>query len=570
MPNRNNVGRWNLLIRSGIIVVVMGLACRSLRLLSITTSELLEKKHLTQRPQDETSAPRQEYRGEKTMPSSPDNDVLPKLGKLVCEKYGGPSEAASQEMVYWRDFPEDREYKSPFRSSKNEKKRKYVSVVMDAGGFNNIRMQVEIAMAFAHATGRTFIIPPRQGIYLLEDTYSLHDFYNLDGLDVIEMEDFLKQEVMSASIRDKKGHRVFPPGNRTDWTSNAPREDIFEEDQADSRQLDYFMRTLGKSPKFLPRDKLIFVPKRPTTGHQITKWVKFAQELEDEQDNTKSIERRTGSKWLNSPTPVNASTKKRLEEVIQDRKLWPYDEALHRARLIYFMADDEKWIRLMTLFYYALFFEDWKMDLVVKRYVRDRLRYRDELFCAAARIVERMRERSRKHGNGGRFYTYHVRRNDFAHIDLFESAEALLVDTEDVVPRNATVYIATDEKDKSWFDPLRKRFHVYFLDNFLHDIKDLSSSYYGILDEIVATRGEVFVGAYSSTFTSHIIHMRGYYSQVEKKPGWEMGILNSSYFATKEFKYIFQRYRSFGFDDVMDSGAYPIAWRDIDKGIGLL
>ena len=92
-----------------------------------------------------------------------------KLGSLHCKKYGGPSaKDAQEEMVYWKDIPHDREWKSPFLTTPINKKRKYLSVEVDEGGWNNIRMTVEIAMAMAHATGRTFVIPPRQGMLLLE------------------------------------------------------------------------------------------------------------------------------------------------------------------------------------------------------------------------------------------------------------------------------------------------------------------------------------------------------------------------------------------------------------------
>lgn len=37
---------------------------------------------------------------------------------------------------------------------------RYVTLEKDLGAFNNIRMSLECAVAFAAATGRTFVIPP--------------------------------------------------------------------------------------------------------------------------------------------------------------------------------------------------------------------------------------------------------------------------------------------------------------------------------------------------------------------------------------------------------------------------
>ncbi|CAN0080456.1 unnamed protein product, partial [Sphacelaria rigidula] len=55
----------------------------------------------------------------------------------------------------------DAEYRGPYlrENSKLEDVR-YVTVDKDLGGFNNIRMSLESAVAFAAATGRTFVIPP--------------------------------------------------------------------------------------------------------------------------------------------------------------------------------------------------------------------------------------------------------------------------------------------------------------------------------------------------------------------------------------------------------------------------
>lgn len=50
---------------------------------------------------------------------------------------------------------------------------------------------------------------------------------------------------------------------------------------------------------------------------------------------------------------------------------------------------------MLTHFYDLLFFEDWKQDLWTRRFVRDYLRYIDEIPCAAARVVEAVKQKSR-------------------------------------------------------------------------------------------------------------------------------------------------------------------------------
>jgi hypothetical protein len=45
--------------------------------------------------------------------------------------------------------------------------QKYVVFEPDRGGWNNIRMAAEVAMLFAHITGRVLVMPPMIVFYLL-------------------------------------------------------------------------------------------------------------------------------------------------------------------------------------------------------------------------------------------------------------------------------------------------------------------------------------------------------------------------------------------------------------------
>lgn len=44
-----------------------------------------------------------------------------------------------------------------------------MSVQKDLGGFNNIRLALESGVAFAAATGRTFVMPPPHTIWNMND-----------------------------------------------------------------------------------------------------------------------------------------------------------------------------------------------------------------------------------------------------------------------------------------------------------------------------------------------------------------------------------------------------------------
>lgn len=75
-----------------------------------------------------------------------DNVVHPVAG-LQCHEHGGPSATdAAQEMVYWRDLPQDNDWTSPFLSKQKDddnglRRRQYLTFEPDGGGWNNIRMR---------------------------------------------------------------------------------------------------------------------------------------------------------------------------------------------------------------------------------------------------------------------------------------------------------------------------------------------------------------------------------------------------------------------------------------------
>mmetsp|Transcript_27904 Transcript_27904/g.65603 ORF Transcript_27904/g.65603 Transcript_27904/m.65603 type:complete len:117 (-) Transcript_27904:72-422(-) len=109
----------------------------------------------------------------------------------------------------------------------------------------------------------------------------------------------------------------------------------------------------------------------------------------------------------------------------------------------------------------------------------------------------------------------------------------------------------------------------FFLDDFMDELKGVNSNYYGMIDQLVASRGRLFFGCFFSTFTGYIMRMRGYHSIKHKAPGSEHGILPTTYYyVTKDKKKEMHKYAPLrgGFF----SREYPVSWRDIDKGMNEL
>jgi hypothetical protein len=133
-----------------------------------------------------------------------------------------------------------------------------------------------------------------------------------------------------------------------------------------------------------------------------------------------------------------------------------------------------------------IFFADWRQDLWSKRFVRDHLRYVDDIMCAAARVIEAVRDHAKKSGLhrnislaeydvDGAYDGMHVRRGDFQYPPTQLPAEKLF-ELSPMLTKGATVYVATDEKDKSFFEVFRKDYDLVFLDDFLHVIPDVNTN----------------------------------------------------------------------------------------------
>jgi len=95
------------------------------------------------------------------------------LAGLDCTAYGGPSNDKAAEMVYWSDIPSDNAHMSPFYDE-----QKFMTFEPDQGGWNNIRMSMETVLAMSVATGRTLVLPPVQGMYLLDKGEHRHHVSN--------------------------------------------------------------------------------------------------------------------------------------------------------------------------------------------------------------------------------------------------------------------------------------------------------------------------------------------------------------------------------------------------------
>jgi hypothetical protein len=223
-------------------------------------------------------------------------------------------------------------------------------------------MAMETVVGLAIATGRILVLPPEQRMYLLaknrgkmKTDFSFLDFFPFienandnDGLTIITMQQFLDTEAMAGNLRYKDtGKIAFPPNNRTDWNGQ------------DVKLLKEWLRNVTHTPLWAPEKCLAVFPagnNKDTTIDDVKHLHQMHQEIVSEGFLT--------DKFLNNPTPVDASPKERMRENLAHRsELCVYDTEMQEAFVVHFMCYHKLRVRMLVHFYAFLFFEDCRDDL---------------------------------------------------------------------------------------------------------------------------------------------------------------------------------------------------------------
>lgn len=485
------------------------------------------------------------------------------LAGLNCDDHGGPNKEIAKEMVYWEDIPSDSLFVSPF---KKKDVTQYLTFEPDIAGWNNVRMAIETVVALAVAMGRTLVLPPDQPLFKAgnasgrnREIFSFNHFFQFDyiekehvGFDFITTKEFLEREALKGNLL-KTGTLSFPPDNITNWNNST-----------DLDSLVYWLRNVTHVMNWHPDDCLAVFPSSANSSN-----------IEALKDIVSKVQKSGGfppyETYVGKPSPVNATVTDRLQESWAERQhLCMYDEELQNARVLHFTSDhdDVPGARLLTHFYSFLFFQDWKHDLWMKRFIRDHLRYKDEIQCAAARVVQAIRDRARARGDpDGDFDSFHIRRGDF--IDFANETQVTADEIYEVskgqLRENATIYIATNECDRSFFDPLRRHYDIVFLSDFEGAMFGLNKNFRGIVEQLVASRGRVFFGCFFSTFTNYINRLRGYHSSRLMASGFENGIINSWYYAPASNRNEMRKYYPVHLEYF--EREFPTSWRFINTGV---
>lgn len=94
-------------------------------------------------------------------------------------------------LFYWKHQPVLKVPSNPivFKGHDSSHKERFITFEYDCGGWNNVRLQIELLVSFAHLYNRTLVLPKPKKLYLL----------GKDG-DVMSFDSFFDSSVINGSM----------------------------------------------------------------------------------------------------------------------------------------------------------------------------------------------------------------------------------------------------------------------------------------------------------------------------------------------------------------------------------
>ena len=342
-------------------------------------------------------------------------------------------------LAYWNQDELDHQHPQPFRLDQTQPE-KFITFTPDRGGWNNVRMSLEIIFVIAAATGRTLVLPPKEPLYLMHHDKNnryrgFADFFPLEQMKkhvkVITFEEYLNSN-QSPPVPEELQQGVQHAADHCDKREKSKN--------ACKHVFDYLQAT-GTLVQFSALHTcLVF----------------------DEYSHANQ-----------GATPVDADAKAHVETYCGSKRDIVYWSKEMNDPNVLFFDTAKKEMRLLTHYYGMIHFTNPKLDHHYKRFVRDYLHYHDAIYCAAGKIVkavqaEAMATRNMapdEEGAGG-FSALHVRRGDLQYKKVKISAQEWYDNTAEVWQPKEILYVATDERNKTFFVDLAKHHDLRYLDDY--------------------------------------------------------------------------------------------------------
>lgn len=160
--------------------------------------------------------------------------------------------------------------------------------------------------------------------------------------------------------------------------------------------------------------------------------------------------------------------------------------------------------------FYLVLHDDNMLEL--KRYIYKHIHYKESIFAQAYNIIKYL------NNNYGKYYSIHIRRNDFQYKYLFIDNDTLLNNIKNIIPKGSCLYVSTDIKHKKDLGNLNNYYKTIVLNDVINLLdKDINKDLYGMIEQIICSRGVSFIGNANSTFSSYIYRLRGYMKDISDK-----------------------------------------------------
>tara|TARA_Y100001970_G_scaffold284252_1_gene401217 strand:- start:3019 stop:4887 length:1869 start_codon:yes stop_codon:yes gene_type:complete len=333
---------------------------------------------------------------------------------------------------------------------------RYVSFSPYFSGLSNVIMSYEIFLSISYITMRKAILPPDVWLLFHSQDYNIHDWKKDDYVDIWEIFD---KEVVTKEF------------NCIDFY-DVP------EFQGKFKELETERSYTGNMGKVFPDDSacLQSVQRTFSADHLIF--------------SNKEYFDRT---WRCPNCNINHSLDADFTDFSQDRKITNLNH--YKNKFLHFENN------LFGHYWYDIYPGNAEERNKLKNKINKCFRYKSKFYQLQDRVHEKL----------GKYNSVHIRRNDFTFVhpnklESISNSDKLLETLYAFFSVSTPLYIATDEKDKSFFDGIRKKYDIYFYDDFSFDLSKLEKD---AMEQVICSQSENFVGTYPSTYTKRINVMRG-------------------------------------------------------------
>lgn len=333
----------------------------------------------------------------------------------------------------------------------NDLHERFVTFEDDAGGWNNIRMAFECFVLVARLTQRTLVLPPKVKFYLL-DYGPIKVFKN-------------RQESYSTYYQYFDLKALGESGLQIITTDEFLKRYRFEN---------------------LPTSILSSAIPEPNTRNPPTRngvhtpWFMYLRNHSDT------------IIWPSGPKTMGQFA---LTDPDKLRKL------VYHKRIIHFPVHLSLNLRYLDGAPVLVQSAHPLIQQFAKVFLRNHLRYTTEIQTAARQAIDKL-------GGPLKYSCIHIRRNELQYKTSFLSAKASLDNIKGTFLSGETIYIATDETEKDFFQAfINEGFQIK---QYKDVRRDEPNKFDGMIEQLICAFGRVFVATSTSTFSSYINRLRLY------------------------------------------------------------